>query len=79
MSGLSVGFLSQLETGSRSPSADTLRVLATAFDVPLVSLIEADELGDDLPEMIEGMARLTQGDREAVMTLLRALRDKAAR
>ena len=34
-SGLSVGFLCDLENGRRSPSADTLWKLARYFDVPV--------------------------------------------
>jgi len=38
------GFISQLEHGKTSPSLDTLRRIATALQVPLTSLLLADDL-----------------------------------
>jgi transcriptional regulator with XRE-family HTH domain len=39
LAGLSKSFISQLETGARQPSTDTLSALATALDVPTSALL----------------------------------------
>lgn len=76
LSGLSVSFLSQLETGARQPSTETLTQLSSAFGVPVASLIDADNVGSDLPEMIDGLSKISESDRAALMTMMRALRDR---
>lgn len=42
LSGLSKGFLSQLETGSRQPGSETLSVLAETFAIAITDLIDGE-------------------------------------
>lgn len=55
VSGLSKGFLSQLETGARQPSTDTLRTLSQALDVTEADLIATPGFADPAPK--DTMAR----------------------
>lgn len=49
MTNLSTGFLSQLESGKRQPSTETLAQLSAALGLPVTSLIEDDGAGPRLP------------------------------
>lgn len=76
LTGLSRGFLSQLETGKRRPSAQTLDLLSEIFKLPVAAIIEpeSDSEGEDLPLLIEGYCDLDPKDRGAVMQLVLSLR-----
>lgn len=55
VSGLSKGFLSQLETGARQPSTDTLRTLSQALEVTEADLIVTPGFAEPAPK--DTMAR----------------------
>ena len=73
VSGLSRGFISQLENGRRNPGADTLVILSTALDTPLAALIEDEGLGDDLPGLIADLMNLDAKGISVVRTIVRAM------
>lgn len=54
--GLSVSYLSLVESGKRDPSLQTLRGVASAFDVPLVALLALAMSPKDV-EAIPGSAK----------------------
>lgn len=66
-SGLSRGYISQLQNEKRQPSADTLTALAFAFEVELPELIDSGELSDDLSAMYEIMKAIPAEDRRALL------------
>lgn len=73
VSGLSRGFISQLENGKRNPGAETLLALSDALDTPLAALIEDEGLGDDLPGLIEDLMKLEPEGLSAVRTIVRSM------
>jgi transcriptional regulator with XRE-family HTH domain len=73
VSGLSRGFISQLENAKRNPGADTLLTLSDALKTPLASLIEDEGLGDDLLGLIDDLMRLKPEGLSAVRTIVRSM------
>jgi transcriptional regulator with XRE-family HTH domain len=73
VSGLSRGFISQLENGKRNPGAETLLKLSDTFDAPMAALIEDEGLGADLPALIADLMNLEPGDLAAVRTIVRSM------
>lgn len=73
VSGLSRGFISQLENGKRNPGAETLLALSDALKTPLASLIEDEGLGDDLPGLIDDLMKLEAEGLSAVRTIVRSM------
>lgn len=67
VTGLSKGFLSQLENERRQPSTDTIKILADAFCVSAIDLIDDGDDKDDLSRMIEIMRMLSPEDRKAAI------------
>lgn len=49
LTGLSKGFLSQLETGARQPSTETLGLISTALDVDAAALISNSGFAEPAP------------------------------
>lgn len=72
VSGISRGFISQLENGRRQPSAATLVALSDALDTPLAALIE-DEGLSDLPGLIDDLMKLKPDGLSAVRTIVRSM------
>lgn len=67
LSGTSKGFISQLESGKRDPSAETLRSLAAAFDIDVTEMIDADS--DEARRAIDHLSvfqRLSPEDQAAI-------------
>lgn len=73
VSGLSRGFISQLENGKRNPGAQTLLDLSDALGAPLASLIDDEGLGDDLPGLIDDLMKLEPDGLSAVRTIVRSM------
>lgn len=73
VSGLSRGFISQLENGKRNPGAQTIIDLSDALGVPLAALIEDDGLGADLPGLIDDLMKLQPEGLSAVRTIVRSM------
>ena len=80
LSGLSKGYLSQLENDKRQPSMETLRDLAGIFDVSVSALVadQADAQADETDQMIAAEVRqLGPKEKAAILAAARALRGKA--
>lgn len=73
MTGLSRGFLSQIETGKREPSVTSLNVLADALKLTVVDLIDAGGDGPAVARAVEIMRRLPLEDQQAVVLMAEAL------
>jgi transcriptional regulator with XRE-family HTH domain len=75
VSGLSRGFISQLETGQRQPSAETITTLAEIYNVTPVELIDAGDMNADLLQLYEIMRDLSAEDRRALVRSAVGLRN----
>lgn len=67
VSGLSRGFISQLENEQRRPGPETLITLAGAFKISLSDLFDDQSLGDDLAAAMEILSRIEPEDRPAAL------------
>ena len=74
LAGTSKGYISQLESGDRSPSAETLRALASAFRVDASQMIapSSDE-ARDIMHHLEVFQRLSAEDRATIARLAEKL------
>ena len=72
LTGISRGYISQLETGKREPSSDMLDTLSEAFGVATPDLYADRDLGDHLVIM----RGLSPEDRDAVLRHAVALAQK---
>lgn len=63
--GISVSFVSDIETGRRNPSIDTLNTIAKVFNTPINTLI-----GDPLPELSNRNERDIQKDLQRTLDSL---------
>jgi transcriptional regulator with XRE-family HTH domain len=70
--GLSRGYLSQLETGSREPSVETLQQIAAAFGVEVKDLF-ADSQGDQSSELLRLLDQLSPQEQEVLRTVAKGL------
>lgn len=77
LSGLSRGFISQLENGKRQPSAESLLSLSAALGCPIASLIEDEGLGVNLATLINDLMALSETDLSAVAQIVRSMLPKA--
>lgn len=67
MVGTSKGYISQIESGARDPSAETLRSLAAAFDLDAVQMIEPDsEEARSIMDHLAVFQKLSPEDQAAV-------------
>ena len=73
ISGLSRGFLSQLENQRRRPGPDTIDILSRTLGVPAAALVEDDQ-GNDLASIIDEINSLSPGQKKAVRELIRSFR-----
>lgn len=69
MTGLSKGFLSQLETGARQPSTESLSILSAALHVSEADLITPTGFNDPGPEtmarrVLQNLDRKTNADSD---------------
>jgi transcriptional regulator with XRE-family HTH domain len=55
ISGLSKGFLSQLENGKRKPSAETLSALSAALSIPVSALLQDNPEIAEITLLFEGL------------------------
>lgn len=76
VSGLSRGFLSQIETGKRQSSSETLLTLSEVFKVSIADLYEPDTDAPNLHQMVDGIKSLSDKNRQMVNDLIQALLDK---
>lgn len=72
--GLSRGFISQLETGKRQASPDTLQALADAFGVPITALIDVEDDADGIGAILSDLVALDPESLHAVAQIVRAMR-----
>lgn len=77
--GLSKGFVSQLENGRRQAGPETLESLAAALGVPVAMLIDPGEDGGKFSRAMAALCALPDDDYEAVMQLAAALAARRAR
>ncbi len=70
VSGLSRGYLSQLETGKRQPSAETLENLAHCFGVKVTDLYEISDQEPSLQTMLDMFRTLDEKQRQTVYDLI---------
>lgn len=67
LAGTTKGYISQIETGKRDPSAETLRSLAAAFDVDVTEMIlPENDLARQAIDHLSVFLRLDPEDRAAV-------------
>lgn len=80
LAGTSKGFISQLESGKRDPSAETLRSLAAAFEVDVTEMIEPeDDAARQAIDHLSVFLKLRPEDRDAVVRIAVGLKpDDAA-
>lgn len=67
VSGVSRGFISQIETETREPSAKTLASLADAFDVHVSQLLADPDLASDVAEAMRLLDAIPAADRPAAL------------
>lgn len=80
LAGTSKGYISQLESGKREPSAETLRSLAAAFGVDATGLIESDtHEGRELNRHLALFQRLSPEDQAAVMRIVQGMASGSSR
>lgn len=72
MTGLSKGFISQIETGQRQAGSATLQRIAEALDIRLTDLI-AESGSDESGELLALIARLSPAEQDIVQTIARGL------
>lgn len=76
MTGLSKGYLSQIETGTRNPSHDTVALISAALGTSPAVL----QMNDDLSlEAIEAFERLSGDQKQEALRYLRFLLDEEDR
>jgi transcriptional regulator with XRE-family HTH domain len=76
MTGLSRGFLSQIETGKRQPGTETLRTIAEALGVSVARLVSSDNDTDHLLRAIELFRTLPPEDQRALVLMAESLAKK---
>lgn len=67
VTGMSRGFISQIENEKRDPSAETLSELAKAFDVRVSQLIADPDLAADIAEAMRILDAIPAKDRPAAL------------
>ncbi len=67
VSGVSRGFISQIENERREPSAQTLASLADAFDIHVSQLIADADLASDVAEAMRLLGTIPAKDRPAAL------------
>lgn len=74
LAGTNKGYISQLESGKREPSTETLRSLAAAFEVEAAQMIESSSPSDaDAVRLLSDFERLAPADKETVLHLVQRL------
>ena len=77
LAGSSKGFISQLESGKRDPSAETLRSLAAAFDIDVTEMIAPEnDAAREAIDLLEIFQKLSHEDRQAVAHIARMMLPK---
>lgn len=77
LAGTNKGYISQLESGKREPSAETLRSLATAFNVEAVHMIESSTPTDAATvRMLMIFEQLSPDDQAAIQHMAERLLPK---
>lgn len=78
LAGTNKGYISQLESGKREPSAETLRSLAAAFGIEAAYMIEpVTPAGAATVRLLEKFDQLSPEDQETVQRLVDRLTPKA--
>lgn len=74
LSDTSKGYISQLESGKRDPSAETLRSIAAALELDVTELIapESEEARDAI-ELLMIIQKLSPEDRDALARIARKM------
>ena len=74
LAGSSKGYISQLESGKRDPSAETLRSLAAAFNVDVTEMIAPEnDSAKEAIDLLETFLKLSPKDRQAVAHIARMM------
>lgn len=74
VTGLSRGFISQIENEKREPGPSTLETLADAFKVQIVDLYDAGDAQQDLAAIAQAMKGMTPEQRATAVRLVESLR-----
>lgn len=74
LSGLSKGFLSQIENDRREPGPESLEILAQVFSVPVTDLYthHVDALSDEEATLLQWFRSVPEQERHLVRRLLQA-------
>ncbi len=75
--GLSVSYLSEIETGKKVANTRRLESIANMLSVRPADLMGGDGADSSIAILIENFCRLSPGRQGAVLDLCRALRDDA--
>jgi transcriptional regulator with XRE-family HTH domain len=73
LSGLSKAFLSQLETGKRMPSADTLGILAETFTISITDLIDGEDDSREIVRLDELARSMSAEDLRRLVAIAETL------
>lgn len=73
LSGLSKGFLSQLETGNRQPSSETLSVLAETFAIAITDLIDGEDDSREILRLDELARSMSAEDLRRLVAIAETL------
>lgn len=76
MAGISQPFLSQLETGLREPSTETLQAVAGALDVHVSDLLVREDTDNSVLLAIDKLQDLLPEDQKIVIALIQSLAAK---
>lgn len=74
LAGMSVSYYADMERGDKQSNANRMNALATAFGVPVNSLIEDDSESDDV-QMFYNIQKLSAVQKKAVRDLIQNLSD----
>lgn len=77
LTGLSRGFISQLENEVREPSAETLKQLAAAFGVKLSDMVDPGAEAAEFSDLMEASRELDLADLRALVLMAQSLRARA--
>lgn len=77
VSGLSRGFVSQLETGAREPSAETLELISQTLGIAVSDLVS--DAGDALTRVQLAMRSMAAEDQEKLAAMAEALAAQSGR
>jgi len=65
--GVSVSYLSEIETGKKTANTRRMTQLASALDIQPYDLLPDENLSDEIRQHLQTLSRLSRNDLEAVL------------